>query len=29
MVDDPAEAERIFRELGEGSFVRMQIAETF
>ena len=29
MVDDPAEAERIFRELAEGSVVRMPIAETF
>ena len=29
MVDDSAEAERIFRELGEGGVVRMPIAETF
>jgi PhnB protein len=29
MVDDPTEAERIFRELGEGGVVRMPIAETF
>lgn len=29
MVDDPKEAERIFRELGEGGVVRMPIAETF
>jgi PhnB protein len=29
MVDDPAEAERIFRELGQGGVVRMPIAETF
>ena len=28
-LDDPAEAERIFRELGEGGTVRMPIAETF
>lgn len=28
-VDDPAEAERIFRELGEGGVVQMPIAETF
>ncbi|HUB65055.1 MAG TPA: VOC family protein [Methylocella sp.] len=29
MVDDPAEAERIFGELGESGVVRMPIAETF
>jgi PhnB protein len=29
MVDDPTEAERIFRELAEGDVVRMPIAETF
>jgi PhnB protein len=29
MVDDPAEAERIFRELGEGGNVQMPIGETF
>ena len=29
MVDDPTEAERIFRELGEGGVVMMPIAETF
>jgi PhnB protein len=29
MVDDPAVAERIFRELGEGGTVTMPIAETF
>jgi len=29
MVDNPTEAERIFRELGEGGVVRMPIAETF
>ncbi len=29
MVDGPAEAERIFRELGEGGTVTMPIAETF
>ena len=28
-VDDPAEAERIFRELGEGGVVQMPIGETF
>jgi PhnB protein len=28
-VDDPAEAERIFRELGEGAVVQMPIGETF
>ena len=29
MVDDPTEAERIFRKLGEVGVVRMPIAETF
>ena len=28
-VDDPAEADRIFRELGEGGVVQMPIGETF
>jgi len=28
-VDDSAEAERIFRELGEGGVVQMPIGETF
>jgi PhnB protein len=28
-VDDPAEAERIFRELAEGGVVQMPIGETF
>jgi PhnB protein len=28
-VDDPADAERIFRELGEGGAVQMPIGETF
>ena len=28
-VDDPAEAERVFRELGEGGTIRMPIGETF
>jgi PhnB protein len=28
-VDDPAEAERTFRELAEGGTVKMPIAETF
>jgi uncharacterized glyoxalase superfamily protein PhnB/uncharacterized protein YndB with AHSA1/START domain len=29
MIDDPAEAERVFRELGEGGNVVMPIGETF
>lgn len=29
MIDDPAEAERVFRELGEGGTVVMPIGETF
>jgi PhnB protein len=29
MVDDPAEAERVFSELGEGGVVQMPIGETF
>ena len=29
MVDDPAEAERMFRDLGEGGRVQMPIVETF
>ncbi len=29
VVDDPAEAERIFRELGDGGTVKMAIGETF
>ena len=29
MVDDPAEAERIFRDLGEGGTVTMPMSETF
>ena len=28
-IDDPAEAERVFRELGEGGVVQMPIGETF
>jgi PhnB protein len=28
-VDDPAEADRIFRELGEGGVVQMPIGQTF
>jgi PhnB protein len=28
-VDEPAEAERIFRELGEGGLVQMPMGETF
>ena len=29
MVDDPAEAERIFRDLGEGGTVTLPMSETF
>ena len=28
-IDDPTEAERVFRDLGEGGVVQMSIGETF